>query len=162
MKRGDATVQSSKVAKSAGLAKYRALQPAEGSPSVNRDQAEKLPSGWYFNEQKQTEFWQDIEDFEPSADLLESKGDQDAQVLTDLGSTAHRVQALISQFDNFDQEAAMELMQIIGEGTGGGTDEISIINDARNNVMASIEELKEYAEGQTALLDSIKTWFANA
>jgi hypothetical protein len=151
----------SPAAASAGLAKFRPLhelpQPAtDSNPS-------DLPSGWYLDEAKETKFWQDLEQSASHSRYGPSAADQQAKNMSDLGTSAGRIQALLQQFDQLDQDLIMELMRIVDEsGNGSGDyDQFSMINDAKSSVLYNIDELREYAESESSLLETLKLWLVS-
>lgn len=149
---------SSNVASRAGLARFRQLQEQD---TKNNSVQSNFPNGWFYNETRQDQFWQDIESQNSKyVEDVTREGEQQ-RTFNDIESSAHRVSALLSDFDSIDQDTLMELMQIIEHDDNiGDIDQISIIDDAKNNVLMNIDELKEFAESQSTLMGSIKEWLA--
>ncbi|OHS98902.1 hypothetical protein TRFO_34770 [Tritrichomonas foetus] len=152
---------SSNVANRAGLARYRNLQEQQLPDSTSSKKS--LPNGWFYNESRQEEFWNDLEMKDPNSNYGPSKEDEQARTFSDINTSANRVQSLLQQFDALDQDTLMELMQIIdADDNLGEIDQFAFFGDAKNSVIMNIDELREFAENQSNLMGSIKAWLANA
>ena len=161
MSKLDGARPSSNIASRAGLARYRQLQ--EQTTGIEQSKQTGLPNGWFYNETKQEEFWQDLEGTNKNLPSDDSGAKEQEQNFNDITTCANRVQSLLSEFDALDQDTLMELMQIIDQDNNlGDIDQISFITDAKNNVLINIDELKEFAENQSALMNTIKIWLTNA
>ena len=118
---------SSSVASRAGLARYRNLQEQEVQNS-NKKSKTNLPNGWFYNENRQAEFWEDLEGFNESEEQTRELNQQEK--IEDINAAANRVKDLLKQFDTQDQETLLELMQIVeGDENIGQYDKNSIMND---------------------------------
>ena len=151
---------ASNIASRAGLARYRQLQ--EQPAGVDQPQKTSLPNGWFYNEAKQEEFWQDLEGVNPNLAKDGSEQDQNNN-FSDITTCANRVQSLLSEFDALDQDTLMELMEIVEQDNNlGDIDQYSFMSDAKNNVLINIDEIKEFAESQSVLMNTIKNWLVCA
>jgi hypothetical protein len=110
-------------AASAGLAKFRPLHQLP-QPSTDSNPSD-LPSGWYLNEAKESEFWQDLEQSGSDIRYGPSAADQQAKNMSDLSTSAGRVQALLQQFDQLDRDVIMGLMRIVDESITAAATRIS-------------------------------------
>lgn len=155
------------VATRTGIARIRPLtaQPVTRSSRQEQDKPkESLPNGWYYNEPQQETFWQDLEHVD-NPNIFDSRLEQEQKLqnFNDISTTANKVRSLLSQFDEIDQDTILSFMQIIDTDQDvGDLDQISLISEAKNNVIYNVEELRKMADSQQTLVDSIKIWLLTA
>jgi hypothetical protein len=144
----------------AGLARLRPLS-AKPDVTTRKSDAATLPEGWYFNETREADFWQEMEGGSDHArdsvheDLLKKNEHQ-----SELQDSSHKISALVDQFDNIDQDAFMALMEFYDESVGAETpDSHQIMNDEKASVVDFMEQLKDLSDSQTSLMERLRFWF---
>ena len=156
----DLSRPSSRVATRTGLAKIRNLntQDVEIKAPVK---AQEMPNGWYYNQNQEKEFWNDLEKIDKN---YEGNNEDDAEkqeaCFNDLSAAANRIHQLISQFESIDQETAMELSNIYDDESGvADLDKGEIMSEAKNAVVLNIDELDDISKSQETLIRSLRNWF---
>jgi len=167
MSKSNAPPYEKSVAAKAGIAHIRHLtiKPLNSTKKDNPTSTPKLPDGWYFNEQQEQQFWDDVENSTASKttqiqnDLL-----RHTEQVADIQDTSGKIRSLISKMDDIDQDTLTQLMHIYEEGQKGDTDEVfdkhEILSDSKLSVTEFIDQLKELSGSQAKLVEALRFWFS--
>ena len=147
----------------AGLARFRPLTPQSSYSSTQQSSRSNLPNGWYFNESREQEFWNDLElevSKEKQDELEEST--KQADFLTQMGDTSKKISSIIKQIDHIDQETLLQMMSIADNSDNDAdADPNTFLDESKSQILTFITEMKDLSESQQELVESLKTWFGS-
>lgn len=177
----------SRAANRAGLARFRPLAARSGSNknssispdsksnnasnhepnnnNSNNNNITDLPDGWYFNETREQDFWEDIERGQASqTEESEAKKKmlKESEHITDLQDTSSKLRSLVDQFDEIDQDTLMILLQMYDDGYGicEDLDQQMIMSDSKTHVLDFMTQLKGLSDSQTSLMENLRFFFS--
>lgn len=144
------------------------LKGGKSNSSINSQNSTKipdLPDGWFYNETREKDFWEDIEKSQAmqSEEVIEQKNIlKKTQQMTDLQDTSSKIRSLVDQFDDIDQDTLMILMQIFDDGSGmaESLDQQMIMNDSKTHVLDFMTQLKGLSDSQTQLMENLRFFFS--
>ena len=147
----------------AGLAKFRPLT-SEGKTETQNQSRSNLPNGWYFNENHEKTFWNEIEDslsVERKEKIEQTNKQTDYQ--TQMEDSSTRLQSLISQFDDIDQNTLLAMMAIAEEDENGAetTDPNQFLDESKNQIVSFMSEMLDISEAQQSLVENLRSWLTN-
>jgi hypothetical protein len=142
-----------------GLEKHHKLMESPKVPaSVDSDRTrESIPTNWFYNERRTKEVWDGLEELPASRGSSSIHEDSPYQRIEE---AAARIRNTIAEFELQDQQFLLELMEIIEEESCvESLDCPSLLNEARFQLVAMIEEHVDFAERQSSLLRDLTAWF---
>jgi hypothetical protein len=142
-----------------GLEKHHKLMESPKVPaSADSDRTrESIPTNWFYNERRTKEVWDGLEELPASRGSSSIHKDSPYQRIEE---AAARIRNTIAEFELQDQQFLLELMEIIEEESCVETlDCPSLLNEARFQLVAMIEEHVDFAERQSSLLRDLTAWF---
>ena len=149
---------SRSAARSKGLARLRHLQEDDRPSS---QQNANLPSGWFYNEQNENDFWNEMEAGKDEAHYaaLETSNKK-AQNIANIGDSSKKINEILSTFDRIDGEVLMEMLEITSDiDQNGDIDADAILDATRNQVIQFCGDMLDISKNQETLIESLKTWF---
>jgi len=147
-----------------GLAKIR---PLTIKPIINNNGSKggiaELPTGEYYNEAREAEFWERIEKKnEKNTSEMQKKVLKQTAAVSDLHDTSGKILQLVNRFDDIDQETMMTLMQLYDDGSNAESlDQHIILNDSKVHVLDFMSQLKNLSDSQTSLVENLRFWFTS-
>ncbi|OHT12477.1 hypothetical protein TRFO_17622 [Tritrichomonas foetus] len=144
-----------------GLARHRPLS-IKPLTSNQKSTTSSLPDGWYYNETKESDFWNDIEKSSVSKNEIHNDLLKQTEQITDLQDTSNKIRFLVNQFDDIDQDTLMLLMQLYDNETGDEAfDQQMIMNDSKTHILDFMGQLKDIGDSQTTLMETLRFWFTS-
>lgn len=147
-----------------GLARLRPLTAGHDTPETKDVSKDKLPSGWYYNENKEQDIWKDLEKAKDiSTNTTLDEENKRAQNKSQMSEASSKIVNLIDKFDELDREAIFQIQKISDENIS--IDEISLedlpnmFSNQKSSVIQFMNELNQVGETQTQLLESLKNAF---
>ena len=143
----------------AGLARFRPLAASDAQPGPLQT---NMPDGWFYNETKESDFWDDIEKYVVGTKQQEDyeKEDKRKDYFAQVNDSSTRIKSILGHFDDIDEETLIEMTQLADDPDELGEDSAeSILNNAKNQVLEFISEMQELADSEMGIFDGLKMWF---
>lgn len=153
---------NSSLAQRAGLAKLRPL--SENKNTAQYNDVSKLPDGWFFNENREKGFWDDLEKYDIKLlDQDRSDYQKKSENQTKLQDASIMLKNLINKFDDIDEEVFADLLNISEETGVVDPREKSLLFDMmKSSIIGFFDNMKDMGESQIQLLDSLRFWLIQA